>query len=152
MPKLKAKSPISDAEISISQLKKLVFDFVEDRKWWKFHTPKNLAISISIEAAELLEHFQWFEKGKKTLTKADLQMVEEELSDVLAYILSLSNVLDIDIASAIHRKMHLNAKKYPTEKFQGNWTKAGKLPDFGHDAVRKRPQRLKVSGNRKVKA
>ena len=87
--------------------------FQKERDWKKFHTPENLAKSISIEAAELLEHFQW---GKEY----DVSEVGEELADVLIYCMYMADALDLDINEIILDKMEKNAKKYPVEKSRGN--------------------------------
>lgn len=90
-----------------------VLKFQKERDWKKFHTPENLAKSISIEAAELLEHFQW---GKEY----DITEVGEELADVLIYCMYMADALDLDINEIILDKMEKNAKKYPVEKSMGN--------------------------------
>ncbi|MBQ7927501.1 MAG: nucleotide pyrophosphohydrolase [Methanobrevibacter sp.] len=87
--------------------------FQKEREWKKFHTPENLAKSISIEAAELLEHFQW---GKEY----NITEVGEELADVLIYCMYMADALDLDIKEIILDKMEKNAKKYPVEKSRGN--------------------------------
>ena len=124
MSEQKPMAELSDQTCSIAHLRELMTGFVSERQWWKFHTPKNLAISISLEASELLEHFQWVESTQDALPPKTRHDVEEEMSDILAYLLSLSHVLKIDVASAFRRKMEKNARKYPTEKFQGTWEKA----------------------------
>ena len=87
--------------------------FQNDRDWRKFHTPENLAKSISIESAELLEHFQW---GKEY----DVDEVSEELADVLIYCIYMADALDLDIKEIILNKMEKNAVKYPVDKSRGN--------------------------------
>lgn len=102
--------------------------FVEGRKWKKYHTPKNLAISISIEAAELLEHFQWNEEGFEEIRKDDKKRskVEEELADVMIYCLLFFHYLGSDIKAAIMNKIQQNEKKYPyLEKKQNVYKKEG---------------------------
>lgn len=100
----------------MNELKSEIIKFQKDRDWKKFHTPENLAKSISIEAAELLEHFQW---GKEY----DIDEVAEELADVLIYCIYMANALDLDIKEIILNKMEKNAIKYPVEKSKGNATK-----------------------------
>ena len=90
-----------------------IINFQKERDWKKFHTPENLAKSISIEAAELLEHFQW---GKEY----NLDEVSEELADVLIYCIYMADSLDLDIKEIILDKMEKNAFKYPVEKSKGN--------------------------------
>jgi len=92
-----------------------------DRDWDKFHTPENLAKSISIEAAELLECFQWGEEGY------DLDAVKEELADVLTYCIDMLVKLDLDADEILNAKMAKNEAKYPVEKAKGNSTKYDKL-------------------------
>ena len=87
--------------------------FQTEREWKKFHTPENLAKSISIEAAELLEHFQW---GKEI----DVGGVGEELADVLIYCIYMADAMDFDIKEIILDKMKKNAVKYPVDKSKGN--------------------------------
>ena len=82
------------------------------RDWEQFHTPKNLACALSVEASELLEHFQWLtEEQSRTLPEAKRIAVGEEIADVLLYLVQLSTVLDIDLLDAAHAKMALNAQK-----------------------------------------
>jgi len=81
--------------------------FATDRDWGPFHTPKNLAMSIAIESAELMELFQWTEEPES------MRAVEEEVADVFIYLIRLADVLDINVDAAIDRKMEMNARKYP---------------------------------------
>lgn len=90
-----------------------IIKFQKERDWKKFHTPENLAKSISIEAAELLEHFQW---GKEY----DSSEVADELADVLIYCIYMADAMDFDIEEIILNKMEKNAVKYPVEKSKGN--------------------------------
>lgn len=110
---------MNDAKTSIADLKQLVADFVAERNWQRYHVPKHLVMSIMIEAAELMEHFQWVGVETPETVKADdqrMQQIREELSDVLAYTLSLANALDIDVSSAYEAKMKKNAGKYPSDQ------------------------------------
>lgn len=100
----------------MNEIKSEIIRFQKERDWKKFHTPENLAKSISIEAAELLEHFQW---GKEY----DVDEVAEELADVLIYSLYMADALDLDVKEIILDKMKKNAMKYPVEKSRGNATK-----------------------------
>ena len=90
-----------------------IIQFQKERDWKKFHTPENLAKSISIEAAELLEHFQW---GKEY----DIGEVSEELADVLIYCFYMADSLDLDISEIMLNKMEKNAIKYPVDRSKGN--------------------------------
>ena len=103
------------------QIKQRIDKFVTDRDWRQFHTPSNLAKSISIEASELLECFQWSD------TEYDLEHVKEELADVLNYCIQMSQVLNLDIVDILNAKMDKTEKKYPLEKSKGVSTKYTKL-------------------------
>ena len=96
-----------DNQTTIGQLKKIMHDFVSERDWQKFHNPKNLAMSISIEAAELMEHFQWLNdnqiKDELTNTQTKAQ-VADELADIINYCLSFANATNIDISDAVLKK------------------------------------------------
>lgn len=94
--------------------------FREDRDWNKFHTPENLAKSISIEAGELLEHFQWDNNYNK-------QEVSEELADVMIYCIHMADAMGVDTKEIILDKMNKNEKKYPVEKSKGNSKKYTEL-------------------------
>lgn len=99
-------------------------DFVAQRQWQKFHTPRNLAVSAAVEAGELLELFQWLgENEAKTRLQDPVfrQAVADEMSDVLMYIISLANAIDLDISAAAEDKMSRNRIKYPAERFQGHY-------------------------------
>ena len=99
--------------INMDELKSEIIRFQKERDWKKFHTPENLAKSISIEAAELLEHFQWGKNYK-------IDEVSEELADVLIYCMYMADALDLDIQEIILNKMEKNAIKYPVDKSKGN--------------------------------
>lgn len=110
---------MTDQTATIQSLKDRVAAFVAERNWQHHHRPKHLAMSIAIEAAELMEHFQWTDEdgalSDPRFKNADAQAaVAEELCDVLAYTLSMANQLNIDIASAFEAKMTKNATKYPS--------------------------------------
>ena len=105
----------------LEQIKQRIDKFVTDRDWRQFHTPSNLAKSISIEASELLECFQWSD------TDYDLEHVKEELADVLNYCIQMSQVLNLDIVDILNAKMDKTEKKYPLEKSKGVSTKYDKL-------------------------
>lgn len=108
-----------DSTTPVAELKQLVATFVAERDWQRHHVPKHLAMSIAIEAAELMEHFQWVDTEPPEEVMRDperMQQVREELSDVLAYTLSLANALQIDVSSAFAEKMRKNAVKYPADE------------------------------------
>lgn len=95
--------------------------FAHERDWEQFHTPKNLASALSVEAAELLEHFQWLtEEQSRTLPDEKRVRVGEEIADVLLYLLQLSDKLQIDVMDAAWRKLRLNAEKYPVDRARGS--------------------------------
>ena len=106
-----------------TELEKLIevtLRFRDERDWKQFHTPKDLAMDISVEAGELLEHFLWKDKeAMEQLTKEKKKEIGDELADVLHGIILLSQELGIDLVAAYHQKMEENAKKYPAEKVKG---------------------------------
>lgn len=104
---------------------KTVLDFRDKRDWKKFHNPKDLAISLSLEAAELLEIFQW--SGKDLYVKNNKDKIKEELADVLIYCIYLAKAYDLNIQEIISEKITINNKKYPIEKAKGNSTKYTEL-------------------------
>ncbi len=102
---------------SLKELEEKITKFVSDRDWDQFHSPSNLAKSISIEANELLECFQWSDEIK------DKKHVEDELADVINYCIQMAHVLNVDIKEIVERKLEATAKKYPIEKCKGKSTK-----------------------------
>jgi len=95
--------------------------FAADRDWDQFHSPKNLASALSVEAAELLEPFQWLtEEQSRHLTKEQSEAVREEMADVLLYLIRLADKLDIDLVAAASDKIVRNAARYPVEKARGS--------------------------------
>jgi NTP pyrophosphatase (non-canonical NTP hydrolase) len=102
-----------------------ILKFRDDRDWKQFQTPKNLAISLSIEANEVLEIFQWAEGSAVPVDEKE--HLAEEIADVYAYLLLLANETGIDLSEAFEKKMQKNAEKYPVEKSKGNATKYTKL-------------------------
>ena len=99
----------------LDALKQRVRLFAADREWQRFHTPKNLAMAMIVEAAELVELFQWLTPEQSTnLTEQQLEAVRHEVADVLIYLTRLADVLDIDLLAAASAKIELNALKYPT--------------------------------------
>ena len=98
--------------------------FVAERDWDKFHSPKNLAMALSVEAAELLEHFQWLsEEQSRKLTPEKLAEVRDEMADVLVYLVRLADKLDVDLLDAAAKKIEKNALKYPAGKVRGSMKK-----------------------------
>ena len=119
-----------DSKTNISKLRQLAQDFVDERDWNKYHNPKDLAISIAIEAAELMELFQWTgQKEVKKMAEDDhnLLRIKEELADVMILCLNMVNTLDIDLSQAIAEKIEKNKAKYPAELVRGNYRKYTQL-------------------------
>lgn len=105
----------------IEQLQERLKQFAIDRDWEQFHAPKNLAMALSVEAAELLEHFQWLtEQQSMELPEDKLREVAFELADVFIYGLRLSERLGIDMLEVVNQKMLINEKKYPADKVKGS--------------------------------
>jgi len=100
---------------NLYELQKLLDEFIEKREWQKYHTPKNLSMSVAIEAAELMEHFQWCDKNPKEFSKEEKEEIAEEMADVLHFLLRLSSVLDIDLYEASKRKIAKNKKRFPVQ-------------------------------------
>ncbi|MEI8124068.1 MAG: nucleotide pyrophosphohydrolase [bacterium] len=112
----------------VEELTKRIVDFRDARDWKQFHNPKDLAISLSLEASEVLEHFQW--KNKEEMEKyivSDKEHIADELADVLYWVLLMSHDLNIDVLESLDRKQTKNEEKYPVEKAKGKHTKYNKL-------------------------
>lgn len=115
---------MNDDQTTVAQLRALVRAFVDARDWRQFHAPKNLAMSLAIEAAELMEHFQWLTvKESRTVVNAleKRLAIGEELADVLCYALALANEMQIDVSAAVIDKIGKNEAKYPVDKFRGRY-------------------------------
>ena len=115
---------MSDSQTTIDELRRLIRDFVDERDWMQFHSPKNLSMALAIEAAELMEHFQWIDVAASRSIAADadkLSAVGEELADVFCYTLALADSLGIDVADAVRAKMIKNAAKYPAAEYRGRY-------------------------------
>lgn len=113
-----------EAQITVAKLKEQVGDFLEARNWGKAHSPKNVAMSIAIEAAELMEHFQWGDLNEyrpEQLSAEKRNDIRLEVADVMIYMLSFCRTLGIDIAQAVQDKLEINEKRFPVESV--------KLPD-----------------------
>lgn len=95
--------------------------FAAEREWEQFHSPKNLASALTVEAAELLEQFQWLtEAQSRALDDAKLAAVRHELADVFLYLLQLADKLHVDLAAAAQEKLAVNARKYPADQVRGS--------------------------------
>jgi NTP pyrophosphatase (non-canonical NTP hydrolase) len=113
---------------NFDDLRAAIRAFAQARDWEQFHTPKNLVMALSVETAELLEHFQWLTPEQSAALDAQAKAeVAQEIGDVLIYLTRLADVLDIDPLQAAFDKIELNAVKYPVEKSKGNNTKYDKL-------------------------
>ncbi len=121
----------SDAQTTVSDLRELVRTFVDARDWQQFHAPKNLTMALAIEAAELMEHFQWLTVAEsRELADPDKRTaVGEELADVLCYALAIANELNIDVATAMRDKMKKNEIKYPAAEYRGRYGPEDKRQD-----------------------
>jgi dCTP diphosphatase len=106
---------------SIGALKARINQFVEERDWAQFHSPKNLAMAMIVEAGEVVEHFQWMtEEESRHLDSVKKEQVGQELSDTFVYLLRIAEVCGIDLIEAANKKIDLNAKKYPVDKVKGS--------------------------------
>ena len=115
---------MSDDQTTIAELRELVRAFVDERDWRQFHAPKNLSMSLAIEAAELMEHFQWISgEASRELANdpAKVAAAGEELADVLCYALALANELGLDVSEAVQAKMVKNRQKYPAAEYRGRY-------------------------------
>jgi NTP pyrophosphatase (non-canonical NTP hydrolase) len=118
----------------LDQLRALVREFVEERDWDQFHAPKNLASALTVEAAELLEHFQWLQHGRVDELGAEkLTQVRHEMADVLVYLVRLADKLDVDLLAAVHEKMVLNRAKYPADLVRGDARKYDEYKQMSKD-------------------
>ncbi len=112
----------------IKELTSRIVKFNKERDWDQFHNPKDVALSLVLEAAEVMEHFQWKSTEESEVYLKDFKEdVGDELADVLYWVLLMSHDLDIDIKKAFERKMKINEKKYPIEKARGRKNKYNKL-------------------------
>ena len=119
---------MKDVTTSVQQLKEFVGRFIAERDWNQFHTPKSLSMGIAVEAAELMEKFQWCDNSK-SYKEAEInrEEVEQELADVIITAICFANAVGIDISKVVQNKMELNAAKYPVHKAKGRYTKYDKL-------------------------
>jgi len=115
---------MNDSSTTLAELKKLIADFVSEREWEPFHDPKNLSASIAIEAAELMEHFQWLRTDELDAVRNDAKAMAEirdEAADIAAYLFSFATRMGIDLSEALSEKMKKNAVKYPADRFRGRF-------------------------------
>jgi NTP pyrophosphatase (non-canonical NTP hydrolase) len=117
---------MNDKQTTIAELTALMNDFIAERAWEPFHDAKNLSASIAIEAAELMEHFQWLRTDQLPALRGDslaMEAIREEIADVFAYVLSFASRMNIDLSAALESKMKKNAQRYPVEEFHGRFRK-----------------------------
>ena len=117
--------------MTIESLQQIYREFVAEREWAPFHTPKNLAMALTGEVGELVEIFQWLTPDESVSVMADedrATQVRDELADVLAYLIGLAEVLSVDLEQAFREKMIKNARKYPVETARGNARKYTEAP------------------------
>ncbi|MEE8167813.1 MAG: nucleotide pyrophosphohydrolase [Candidatus Hydrothermarchaeales archaeon] len=110
-----------DEDATIAELKREVEEFRDERAWRKYHKPKDLAISITIEATELLEIFQWENLEEREILSDNerLGRIQEELADVFLYCLCLASILKLDVSSSLRRKLEANRERYPVDEYYG---------------------------------
>jgi len=119
---------MADNTTTIQDLKDIVAQFTNERDWAQYHAPKNLSMDIAVEAAELMEKFLWVDlDGSWDELKKNRGEIENELVDVLHGICAFANACNVDLSSALEKKMDQNRKKYPVDKVKGKWTKYTKL-------------------------
>jgi len=120
---------VRDENVTIADLKALAIKFRDERDWAQFHSPRNMAESVVLEAAELLEHFQWKTEQEITeyLAGKGREAIAEEIADVLMYLLTMAHDLNIDLSSSAIKKLEKNAGKYPVEKAKGSAAKYKEL-------------------------
>lgn len=114
---------MNDSDTTLAELRELVREFRDRREWGRFHTPKNLSMAIAVEAAELMERFQWLAQDEAWALAEDagrLKLIGEELADILIYALSFAEALHLDVATAVVDKLARNAKKYPEDENHGS--------------------------------
>lgn len=117
---------MTDDRTTIAELRELLRQFIAEREWQRYHDPKNLAMSIAIEAGELMEHFQWARSEELEALLSDPARRDEvaaELADVMCYVLALTNALGLDLSAAVRDKMARNRVKYPADEFRGRYFK-----------------------------
>ncbi len=115
---------------SLDQLNRQLLEFARAREWESFHSPKNLAMALIAECAELVEHFQWLtEEQSNNLGVKKKQQVALEMADILIYLVRCAERLDIDLIAAAEQKIRINAARYPADKVRGDARRADEYPD-----------------------
>lgn len=116
--------------MNLEEIRTRLAKFAEDRNWDQFHSPKNLTMALAVEAAELLEMFQWLTEEQSILIASDekeMALIREEIADVLIYLIRLADKLGVDIGQAVIEKIEKNERKYPIELSKGIATKYDRL-------------------------
>lgn len=115
---------------NLNELKLRVRAFAHAREWERYHTPKNLTMALIVEAAELVEQFQWLTPEEAmSLTPEKHEAIRQEMADVLIYLTRLADILNVDLLDAASAKLEINAHKYPVERARGNAEKYHSLPE-----------------------
>jgi NTP pyrophosphatase (non-canonical NTP hydrolase) len=125
------QEPADDSQATLAELREVVRQFVAERNWQKFHAPKNLTMALAIEAAELMERFQWLDVAESRAVPPDspeAEAIREEVADVFCYTLAIANELGFDLSQAFTRKMAKNRQKYPADEFRGRYGKEDSRP------------------------
>ncbi|PQO34149.1 nucleotide pyrophosphohydrolase [Bremerella cremea] len=114
-----------DLQTPVGQLREMVAHFVAERDWHQFHAPKNISMALAVEAAELMEHFQWItvEASRSDIEADKRAAIGEEIADVICYAMALCNEMGFDVATLMREKMKKNVAKYPADKFKGRYGK-----------------------------
>jgi dCTP diphosphatase len=123
-----APTPSDPSASELLRLRDALRAFAAERDWDQFHSPKNLAMSVAIEAAELMEHFQWrTEEQSRALDDESRRHAADEMADVLLYLVRLADKLGVDLNAAAYAKIEQNARKYPADKARGRMVKYDRL-------------------------
>jgi NTP pyrophosphatase (non-canonical NTP hydrolase) len=115
---------MADPNTPVAELREAMARFVAEREWQPFHSPKNLAMALAVEAAELMEHFLWIDNDasrSEVRDPAKREQVSDEMADVMCLVCALCNALDLDLSEAMQRKMVKNVLKYPADKCRGKY-------------------------------
>ena len=115
---------MADQTTVVAMLRDAMAQFVAEREWQPFHSPKNLAMALSVEAAELMEHFLWIDNDASRAEMRDpikKEKAADEIADVACLVFALCNALDLDLSDTVQRKMAKNVLKYPVEKCRGRY-------------------------------
>src|SRR5215203_214719 len=114
------KSTVGREDLGLEDLRSSIGEFIAERDWEQFHSPKNLAMALNVEVAEIVEHFQWLtEEQSHNLPPEKLTAVREEIGDVMIYLTELSEKLGVDTVEAAKAKLEINRQKYPAELAKG---------------------------------